>query len=67
MLLTLSLLLVHPSAALPPDAGSPPSAEGQEALVPAADVAAETAWLTALGLLVPDGSVVLQPNPGARL
>lgn len=55
MLLSLALLL-GPLGALPPDAGSPST----EATVPAADVAAETAWLTSLGLSVPDGGVVLE-------
>ena len=60
MLLTLSLLLTQAGAAAPQDAGSLPlPSTRQDTIVPEAERTAEIAWLTSLGLSVPDAGVVL--------
>lgn len=61
MLLTLALLLAQTTSAVPEDAGTLTAlaAEAQDTVVSEVERAAEVAWLTSLGLSVPDAGVVL--------
>jgi Peptidase family S41 len=59
MLLALALLVLQGSADVAADAGPTPLlAQGD--VVPSAEVAQEAAWLTSLGLRIPDAGVVLE-------